>query len=363
MGCGRSRRASRATGVSDLPPEPRARTRRHRWSALARPSPRSAWILLVYWMVVLLEGAAWAAMRLGDAMVIPTLLAYGARWIWLLPVVALAPLALWRRSLGLPLALALAVWLLGIMQFQLPHFAVAPACCRVTIVTLNGNQAARPESFREVVDAAQADIVAMQEWEQTSTANALPGWTVDCDGELCLGSRRPMSKLAVLGVPTPNGSRAMVMTAEITTDAGPVAFFSIHLDTVRRGIEPMLHAGFGATDELRENLVFRDRESRAAASWILAHGAHPAIVAGDFNMPTDSAIYRRNWSSWSDAFEWAGTGLGHTKFTSLWGIRIDHVLFDANWQAVRAQVGPDVGSDHRPLIVTLQRAASTVRGN
>jgi endonuclease/exonuclease/phosphatase (EEP) superfamily protein YafD len=302
-------------------------------------------------------------MRLGDAMIIPTLLAYGARWVWLVPVVALAPLALWRRSLGLPLAFALAVWLLGIMQFQVPHLPVARACCRVTVLTLNGNRAARPEAVRQVVQAMQPDVIAMQEWEQTSTASALPGWTVHCDGELCLGSRRPMSNVAVLSIPTPTGHRAMVMSAEITTEAGPVSFCSIHLETVRKGIEPMLHAGFGATDELRDNLVFRDRESRAAASWILAHSAHPAIVAGDFNMPTDSAIYRRNWNTWSDGFESAGTGLGHTKFTSLWGIRIDHVLFDANWRAVSARVGPDVGSDHRPLIVTLQPAPSARPAN
>ena len=75
------------------------------------------------WSVVVLELLAWAAMRMGDAMVIPTLLAYGARWVWLLPVVALAPLSLWRRSVVLPLAVAFSVGLVGIMQFQWPHLA------------------------------------------------------------------------------------------------------------------------------------------------------------------------------------------------------------------------------------------------
>ena len=313
------------------------------------------------WSVVVLELLAWAAMRMGDAMVIPTLLAYGARWVWLLPVVALAPLSLWRRSVVLPLAVAFSVGLLGVMQFQWPHLAPTETCCRLTIVTLNGNQVARPGTFSRLVEDSGADILAMQEWEQ-ETAGPIPtGWRVHCEGELCVASRHPIQKIDVMYSGSGKARRALVIAAEITTSDGPVSFFSIHLDTVRKGIEPMLHEGVGATGELQENLAFRDRESRAADAWIRERDTHPAIVAGDFNMPTDSAIYRHNWRGWSDAFESIGTGLGHTKFTSLWGIRIDHVLFDGNWEAVSSRVGPDVGSDHRPLIVTLQRSSAAVR--
>lgn len=359
MGVRSHRPGSRTGGLIGLAPggEPGSVAGRPRWTV------RSAWIPFLCWSIVLLEGVGWIAMRLSDAMVVPTLLAYGARWFWLLPVLALAPLTFWRRSLLLPLSLALAACLVGVMQFQLPRVSVRQTCCRLTVVTLNGNQAARPDAVKQVIDSVHADIVAMQEWNQASTAAALPGWTVHCDGELCLGSRLPMSPVAILTSRTPSGSRAMVMTADITTRDGPVSFFSIHLDTVRRGIEPMLHAGFGATDELRDNLVFRDRESSAAQAWIRSRSTHPAIVAGDFNMPTDSAIYRHNWRAWSDGFESSGAGLGYTKFTSLWGIRIDHVLSDDGWQAVSSHVGPDVGSDHRPLIVTLQRVAAAGHGN
>ena len=184
------------------------------------------------------------------------------------------------------------------------------------------------------------------------------GWRVHCEKELCVAARHPVQRIDVLYSGTGDARRGVVIAAEIATADGPVSFFSIHLDTVRKGIEPMLHEGIGATGELEENLAFRDRESRAAEAWIRGHVTHPPILAGDFNMPTDSAIYRHNWRGWSDAFESIGTGLGHTKFTSLWGIRIDHVLFDANWEAVSSDIGPDVGSDHRPLIVRLQRSSA-----
>lgn len=329
----------------------------------ARSFARSKWAAVLAWFVVLLEIAAWMAMRRGDEMVIPTLLAYGARWVWLLPVAALAPLGFWRRSTLIPLALAAGLCVVGVMQFQPPHVSTKETCCRLTVVTINGDQQARPDAFRRLIEDEHADVVAMQEWDEEAMGNALSPWHVHCEGELCLGSRHPIGKVDILGRGTVGGSRAMILETEVTTENGPVSFFSIHLDTVRKGIEPMLHEGVGGTDELRDNLAFRDRQSAQAASWIRAHAAHPFVIAGDFNMPTDSAIYRRHWREWADAFESAGTGFGHTKFTSLWGIRIDHVLFDPQWQAVSSRVGPDVGSDHRPLIVTLQRAPSAPSPN
>src|SRR3954447_24965419 len=94
------------------------------------------WVPISAWGVVLLEIAGWLAMRLGDEMVVPTLLAYGARWVWLIPVVALAPLIYWRRSVAAPFIMALAIGLLGVMQFRLPHLPVRHGCCRVTVLTL-----------------------------------------------------------------------------------------------------------------------------------------------------------------------------------------------------------------------------------
>jgi vancomycin resistance protein VanJ len=319
------------------------------------------WPPVLCWSIVVLEVVAWAVMRQGDAMVVPTLLAYGARWVWLIPVAVVAPLSLWRRSVVVPVAVALAVGLVGVMQFQWPHLAPRETCCRLTIVTLNGNQKARPGAFSHLVEDSGADIVAMQEWEQPTAGPVPTGWRVHCEGELCVAARHPIQKIDVMYSGRGEARRALVIAAEIATADGPVSFSSIHLDTVRKGIEPMLHEGVGATGELQENVALRDRQSHAAEAWIRKRDTHPAIVAGDFNMPTDSAIYRHNWRGWSDAFESIGTGLGHTKFTSLWGIRIDHVLFDDRWEAVSSRVGPDVGSDHRPLIVTLQRSSAAGR--
>ena len=76
----------------------------------------------------------------------------------------------------------------------------------------------------------------------------------------------------------------------------------------------------------------------------------PTVIVGDFNLTDDSAIYRRYWSRYRDAFATAGLGWGYTKFTRRIGVRIDHVLAGPGWQFRNCWVGPDVGSDHRPVL-------------
>jgi endonuclease/exonuclease/phosphatase (EEP) superfamily protein YafD len=83
----------------------------------------------------------------------------------------------------------------------------------------------------------------------------------------------------------------------------------------------------------------------------------PVIVAGDFNMPADSTIYREVWGRYLNAFSEKGTGYGRTVFESMRGIkvgvRIDHILA-GNGLGIRVcETGPDVGSDHLPLIADI----------
>jgi endonuclease/exonuclease/phosphatase (EEP) superfamily protein YafD len=81
------------------------------------------------------------------------------------------------------------------------------------------------------------------------------------------------------------------------------------------------------------------------------------IVLGDFNMPTDSTIYRRDWAGFHNAFSLTGWGTGQTVRENLRGIelstRIDHILTGNDWWPVRSWVGPNVGSQHLPLVADL----------
>lgn len=95
----------------------------------------------------------------------------------------------------------------------------------------------------------------------------------------------------------------------------------------------------------------RNRRLRVLAEDAKASG-QPAIIAGDLNA-----------TPWSNAF----SGIGQTGFrraTGLvptwpaagggWlGIPIDHVLVTSHWSVVDRKVGPNLGSDHLPVMVRI----------
>ena len=78
------------------------------------------------------------------------------------------------------------------------------------------------------------------------------------------------------------------------------------------------------------------------------------LVAGDFNTPVESRIFQAHWTEGlEDTFSRVGFGLGMTKYNGWIRVRIDHVLAGPRWYVRRTEIGHDLGSDHRPLIVDL----------
>jgi endonuclease/exonuclease/phosphatase (EEP) superfamily protein YafD len=78
----------------------------------------------------------------------------------------------------------------------------------------------------------------------------------------------------------------------------------------------------------------------------------PMIVAGDLNAtPWSNAFSGLDERGWRRA-----TGLAPT-WPAAWGgwmgIPIDHVLIDRHWTVAGSAVGPDIGSDHLPVLVRL----------
>lgn len=104
----------------------------------------------------------------------------------------------------------------------------------------------------------------------------------------------------------------------------------------------------------------RNVQLRALAETARRDGT-PTILAGDLNA-----------TPWSNAFNGIGqmglrraTGLAPTwppAGLGLLGIPIDHVLISPHWQAVDRSRGPDIGSDHLPVVarITLARDESRI---
>ena len=101
----------------------------------------------------------------------------------------------------------------------------------------------------------------------------------------------------------------------------------------------------------------RDDLLRAIADEVAAD-ASPTIVAGDLNATRYCRITRDVCSraGLRDAmpgvrFSWPTTAAGFAL-----GIKIDQILASREWRVVDAHAGPNVGSDHLPMIATLQLA-------
>jgi endonuclease/exonuclease/phosphatase (EEP) superfamily protein YafD len=91
----------------------------------------------------------------------------------------------------------------------------------------------------------------------------------------------------------------------------------------------------------------------------------PVLISGDFNV-TPWSQRLQEFSSESGLIDCArGHGLATTwpaQFPPL-QIRIDHCFASRDWRAVTVTSGPNLGSDHRPMIAELQLAGTeTVAG-
>jgi endonuclease/exonuclease/phosphatase (EEP) superfamily protein YafD len=95
----------------------------------------------------------------------------------------------------------------------------------------------------------------------------------------------------------------------------------------------------------------RNEELQGLTTSIIQKGS-PGLVVGDFNAtPWSTAFSGLSAKGWRRASNLTPTWptVGH----GLIGIPIDHVLATDEWQLVRYEVGPDIGSDHYPIVAQL----------
>jgi endonuclease/exonuclease/phosphatase (EEP) superfamily protein YafD len=321
-----------------------------------------AWLSLA--VVLGLWALLWAS---ADRWWLGTLAMYGPRWM-LLPLFApLAPAAWWLRRRALPVVLvSLVIVVFPVMRFKVPLFVPATTgeveVQRIRVLTCNRNVGGvDTQELADLVRQTRPDVLAFQEWTSKDSAEEWQrdGWHVQVDGELCLASRYAIRRGESLGWDVLRG-KGRAQRYELETPTGIVAFFNVHLASPRPGLEAVLaHRWRDIPGTVGANTELRKRESEIV-SLRAADTGEPLIVAGDFNLPEDSAIYRRYWSQFADSHDSAGWGFGTTWHTRRFGaLRIDHILTNDAWRCRKSEVGPDVGSDHRPVIAELERVGTT----
>lgn len=301
----------------------------------------------------------------GDRWWFATVLLFGPRWLCALPIVVLVPLAtVAQRKLLWVLAVAATVVVFPILGFRIPWArAFSPAGERVRVLTYNVfNSTVSAEELSALIRDVRPDIVALQECRGNQYADVFQGWYVRVDGQLLVAARFPIQirRLTSALHPPHAWRRATLLECTVQSPAGEMTFCNVHLPSPRYGLSEVVDKTILISPSRRHRLesetANRDAVSATVAEAMVDHQSD-GIVVGDFNMPTDSTLYQRDWAAYTNAFSAAGWGFGYTVQPSLrgleFGIRIDHILTRGVWRPVHCWVGPDLGSDHRPVIADL----------
>jgi endonuclease/exonuclease/phosphatase family metal-dependent hydrolase len=249
----------------------------------------------------------------------------------------------------LPVLIAIIILLFPILGTNLPvsHLISGgsddPA--RLRIVTFNAQAGKfRHAAWQAYLKKVNADVVLCQEWPQETPKPDVWGadWKVEHPGNTLLSEVELRA-------------RGFVAGCDVQTTFGPVAIVNVHLPTMRGEAgqaDEVLHGKLSRLKDLDTIAERRLVASKFTRDWLTAFTG-PLIVAGDFNLTTDSPIYSEAWGKFENAFSHAGWGWGQTKWTRWYGVRIDHILHEPGWKCVQVAVGPDVGSDHRPVMAEL----------
>lgn len=149
---------------------------------------------------------------------------------------------------------------------------------------------------------------------------------------LAVLSRHPLSDMETL---QPKDLRdTLRLRATVAWNGKPVHLSALHP-------MPPLDAGFA---QARDRALAQEAERFAQAGGL-------ALLAGDLNTtPWARSLYlveetlrRANGAapSWPNALGWLAV------------LPLDHVLASGGWQVLDSRTGPDLGSDHRPVVVRL----------
>lgn len=262
--------------------------------------------------------------------------------------VVLVPLALWSLIRRDHKASALAIVALAWNLFCIaPQFAAAPASSqsglglRVLLTNVHRrNEQSRP--LLELIRREAPDVVVAVETDQRwldalATLDRTYPHSVarprDDNSGIALWSRYP-GDFEV----QQDGHQVARLHARLQTPAGEVQVVAVH------AFPPI-------------NRRYQKKRDRQLAELVEVVGdvAKPTIVLGDFNATpwTASVVDLRSRTGLHDARQ--GQGFLATWPTSLgwFGVPIDHVLHSQDIVVRALRVGPDIGSDHLPLIADI----------
>lgn len=273
---------------------------------------------------------------------------------------------------GLLAASALVALYAGAITFGLVPWRIAPPAiavagsdanvARVKVLAANVHTTNRNHTaILDLIRDEDPDIILLMELNRS--------WLEDLRG---LKEKYPVTR----SLPDETGNFGIGLWTRLEVDEAQVVSMLDREDQLSRLDVPQLDATFDLRDmqdpTVRHRIRFIGLHPLPPTSWsrsrardaVLARAANsvsekppmPTIVAGDLNLTRYCRMIRRMTgpAQLSDAtapvrFSWPNRW-------SWWamGIRIDHTLVSDHWRVIDVHAGGDIGSDHMPIVATLQ---------
>jgi len=225
------------------------------------------------------------------------------------------------------------------------------------VITANLGEGVDKQSLFQFFDKAKPDIIFLQEVEDKlqidiSREPMFNGWYMSFNRRIGILSKFKIKRKEFKSREFLGKRGILIVKYDLEFPNGLMSVLNLHLDTIGDGVEAFIAKQSNAIHMMKNSLSVQEAGSSFSSRF--AETYKSALVAGDFNMRDVNPMYIKDWSNYSNAFARAGFGFGYTRYTSWHGVRIDHVLYDSQWKASKAYVGPDLGGDHRPLVVDLE---------
>jgi endonuclease/exonuclease/phosphatase family metal-dependent hydrolase len=279
---------------------------------------------------------------------------------------------LWTQAVAAFVAL---VPLMGFV-FPAPSFRVAGApMLRLLTFNVDAVRAGVQPVAEKIFDEA-ADIALLQEIPgaehlpvaaQLATALSARFPYVESQAQFIVASRyRIESCSEPKAIPFRGHDHpSQALRCVIDTPLGALAVYTVHplsprgLFHVRsfRAVLPELETGKllagNPKADVHTNTEMRGLQISAAATEA-ARESLPVLLAGDTNLPGLSAIFRRNFSGFTDGFRAAGWGFGYTFPENHPFLRLDRILASDKLRFVSFQIDCRGVSDHFCLVADVQ---------
>jgi endonuclease/exonuclease/phosphatase family metal-dependent hydrolase len=325
------------------------------------------YITFAAWLALAVTILAFALMYFaGDIWWPATMLLYGPRWILLLPIIPLLPLALWRRPrLLIPLVLSIGIGLGPFMGFRWsfgPSAQTPGNVLRVLSCNIGGSDF-NSTKLSQIVRELDVDIVCLQECPREVKLDLPPEWHEVQPGGIAIFSKYPIQQQEIItGMHLPDTwPKNSMLPCIVETPLGNIVFNGIHLPTPRFGLLNMLDRRMGI-NPFKTDVLNAESQNRWHVSLHARNAVNgqrlPTIIAGDFNMPVESTIYRVSWDDLNNALDSAGRGYNWTTSQNLHGIplhiRVDHILTRNGATPMVAEIAESIGSDHLPIIADIR---------